>query len=153
MNWNQYLLTTPDRIEALLAGLRRVAVLGIRSEQFAQRPAHYVAAALQRMGLEIVPVPVYERELPTILGQRCYHQLVDIPGAIDLVDVFRRAEDIPPHLPDLIAKRPAAVWFQTGIHHAAAAEQLARAGIAVVQNDCLMVEYRRHHLARLARAG
>lgn len=146
MPWQDLLLTRPDQIDALLARIRRVAVLGMRTAAHAQRPAHYVPAALQRMGLEIVPVSIHDLEVQTILGQPVYHRLVDIPGPIDLVDVFRRAADLPAHLPDLLAKRPGAVWLQTGIHDDAFAEQLARAGIAVVQNRCLMVEYRRHRL-------
>jgi hypothetical protein len=70
--------------------------------------------------------------------------VADVPGPVDLVDVFRRPADIPAHLPDLLAKAPRVVWFQLGIRHDAAAEQLARAGIAVVQDRCLMVEWKRH---------
>lgn len=147
-SWHDLLLTQPERIDALLASLRRVAVLGMRSEAHADRPAHYVPAALQRMGLEIVPVALHEREVQSILGQPVYHRIQDIPGPLDLVDIFRRPEDLAPHLPDLLAKRPGAVWLQTGIHDDAFAETLARAGIAVVQNRCLMVDYRRHRQAR-----
>jgi predicted CoA-binding protein len=68
--------------------------------------------------------------------------LVDIPGEIDLVDVFRRAEDIGAHVEDILAKQPRAVWFQSGIRHDEIAERLARAGIKVVQDRCLMVEHR-----------
>jgi uncharacterized protein len=60
-----------------------------------------------------------------------------------MVNVFRRAEDIPPHLDDIIAKKPKSVWFQLGIRNDAAAEKLARAGIDVVQDRCLLVELRR----------
>jgi predicted CoA-binding protein len=130
-------------VRALLARVRRVAVLGIRSEARAERPAHYVAAALARAGVEIVPVPVYEPQVTTILGRPVYRRLTDVPGPIDLVDVFRRAPDVPAHLPDLLAARPAAVWLQSGIRNDAAAEVLARAGIAVVQDRCLMVEWAR----------
>jgi predicted CoA-binding protein len=130
-------------VRALHARVRRVAVLGIRSEARAERPAHYVAAALARAGVEIVPVPVYEPQVTTILGRPVYWRLTDVPGPIDLVDVFRRAPDVPAHLPDLLAARPAAVWLQSGIRNDAAAEVLARAGIAVVQDRCLMVEWAR----------
>ncbi|PPE73866.1 CoA-binding protein [Solimonas fluminis] len=143
MNWQDHLLTTPAQIEALLGRLRRVAVLGMRSERLADRPAHYVPAALKDMGLKIVPVDLHEPALQTILGEPVYRRLADIPGDIDLVDVFRRPVDIPGHLDDILAKRPAAVWLQTGIRHDAVAERLAREGIDVVQDHCLMVEYRR----------
>jgi uncharacterized protein len=71
-----------------------------------------------------------------------------IPGSIDLVDVFRRASDIPAHLDDILAKRPGAVWFQSGIRNGTVAEQLARAGITIVQDRCLMIDYARLGLHR-----
>lgn len=142
MDWRENLITTTSGIRSLLASIRRIAVLGIRPETYPYKPAFYVPAALSDMGLEIVPVPVYDRDVTTILGQTVYHHLADIPGAIDLVDVFRRAEHIPAHLDDMLAKQPRVVWFQSGIRNDAAAETLARAGIQVVQDRCLMVEYR-----------
>jgi predicted CoA-binding protein len=72
-----------------------------------------------------------------------YRHLVDIPGDVDIVNVFRRPEHIPPHVDDIIAKRPRAVWMQLGIRNDDAAERLARAGIEVVQDRCLKVELMR----------
>ena len=69
-----------------------------------------------------------------------YRRLVDIPGDIDMVNVFRREKHILEHVDDILAKRPKSVWFQLGIRHDAAAETFARAGIDVVQDRCLMVE-------------
>jgi predicted CoA-binding protein len=143
MNWQDHLLNSPAQIQGLLTRLHRVAVLGMRSERLADRPAHYVPLALKEMGLQIVPVDLHEPHLESILGEPVYRRLADIPGPVDLVDVFRRPVDIPGHLDDILAKRPKAVWLQTGIRHDAAAEKLARAGIDVVQDRCLMVEYRR----------
>lgn len=142
MSWQTNLLSSQADIRALLGEIRRVAVLGIRSERFAQQPAHYVPAALAAANLEIVPVPVYEPSVTEILGQPVYRSLAAIPGPIDLVDVFRRPDDIPGHVDDILAKQPTAVWFQSGIRNDAVAETLARAGIKVVQDRCLMVEYR-----------
>jgi len=88
-------------------------------------------------------VPVYYPELTEIMERKVYRKLVDIPGPIDLVDVFRRPKDIPQHVDDMIAKNPKAVWFQLGIRNDEAAERLARAGIDVVQDHCLLVELRR----------
>jgi predicted CoA-binding protein len=79
-----------------------------------------------------------------ILGRKVFRKVADVPGEVDLVDVFRKPSDIPAHLPDILAKKPRAVWFQLGIRNDAAAETLARAGILVVQDRCLMVEWRRH---------
>lgn len=142
MDYQGNLLTDDGAIAELLGRTRRVAVLGIRPERQAYKPAHYVPAALLEMGLEVLPVPVLDRDVLTILGRPVFHRLADVPGPIDLVDVFRRPADLPAHLEDMLAARPYAVWFQSGIRNDAVAEELARAGIKVVQSRCLMVEYR-----------
>lgn len=139
--WRARLLDTGPAIRALLQRTRRIAVLGIKPPETMQ-PAHYVPAYAQQAGYDVVPVPVYYPELTELLGGRVYRRLADVPGPIDLVNVFRRPADIPPHLDDILAARPTAVWMQSGIRHAAVAEQLARAGIDVVQDRCLMVELR-----------
>jgi hypothetical protein len=118
-----------------------VAVLGIRSETHSLRPAFYVPQYLVSAGLEIIPVPVYGVHKNQILGQKVYRRLIDIPGEVDLVDVFRRSEDISAHLADILAKKSKAVWFQSGIRNDEVAAVLARAGIKVVQDRCLMVDY------------
>jgi uncharacterized protein len=138
-DWRQNILETRAELRRLLAETRRIAVLGIRSERFADRPAFYVAKYMAEAGYEVIPVPVYEPEVREILGQPVYRSLSEVPGEIDMVDVFRRAEDIPRHMDEILAKRPKSVWFQLGIRNDAAAEQLARAGIKVVQDECLMV--------------
>lgn len=142
--WRQNLIETVEGVKAVLAATGRVAVLGIRSEQHASRPAFYVPQYLASAGLDVIPVPVYEPLVQQILGRTVYRRLADIPGDVDIVDVFRRAEDIPGHLDDLLAKRPKAVWFQSGIRNDEVAEQLARAGIKVVQDRCLMIDHRRY---------
>jgi uncharacterized protein len=101
-----------------------------------------VAKYLVDAGLDVVPVPVYYPDATSILGQPVYRKLADVPGDIDLVDVFRRPSDIDAHVDDIIAKKPKAVWFQLGIRNDVAAEKLARAGIQVVQDRCLMVDHR-----------
>ncbi|MBX6362242.1 MAG: CoA-binding protein [Gemmatimonadetes bacterium] len=141
--WRANLIEDREGAARVLRGSRRIAVLGIKPESRSDRPAFFVPEYLQRAGYEIVPVPVYYPEVTTILGQRVYRRLADIPGAVDLVVVFRRPHDIPPHLPDILAKAPAAAWFQAGIRNDAAAAELARAGIRVVQDRCTMVELER----------
>jgi predicted CoA-binding protein len=131
-----------QRLLDLLRSARRVAVLGIKTEAARSQPAFYVPQALQQMGLEILPVPVYYPEATQILGQKVYRRVADVPGEIDIVDVFRRSADVAAHLPDLLAKKPRAVWLQSGIRDDRTAEALARAGILVVQDRCLMVDYR-----------
>jgi predicted CoA-binding protein len=146
MAWQTNLITKDADILALARSSQRVAVLGIRSEKRADRAAFYVPQYLVSTGVEVVPVPVYEKDVEIILGQQVYRDLVSIPGEIDLVDVFRRSEDIPAHLPDILAKKPKAVWFQLGIRNDAVAEELAKAGIKVVQDRCLMVDHRRSRI-------
>jgi uncharacterized protein len=139
-----HLLETDAAIAELLKRTHRVAVLGIKTEAQAGQPAFDVPKYLARAGLEVVPVPVYYPEAKEILGQKVYRRLQDIPGDIDLVDVFRRPTDLEQHVEDILAKKPKAVWFQQGIRNDAVAEKLAQAGIDVVQDKCLMVEHRRH---------
>ena len=143
MDWKDNLITDSEGVRQLLAQTKRIAVLGIRSELYSGRPAHFVAAYLAKAGFEIVPVPVYEPEVTTILGQQVYRSLTDVPGKIDLVNVFRRSEHLGGHLDDLLKVRPSAVWTQAGIYDDKFAESLAREGIKVVQDRCLMVEHRR----------
>ena len=141
-DWRSHLVDDEPGIRRILAQTRRVAVLGIKTEESGQ-PAFYVPEYAQQAGYEVVPVPVYYPDVTEILGERVYRRLADIPGDVDLVDVFRRPKDIPAHVDDILAKRPKAVWFQSGITNDEAAERFARAGIDVVQDRCLLVELKR----------
>lgn len=140
-DWREHLLDKPEQIKQLLETTHRIAVLGIKPN--ADAPAYYVPEYAQRAGYEIVPVPVYYPELTSMHGEKVYRKLADIPGDVDMVNVFRRPVDIPQHVDDILAKKPGAVWFQLGIRNDVAAEKLARAGIDVVQDHCLLVELRR----------
>lgn len=142
MNWRSHLLEEPASIAAVLSRTLRVAVLGIKTEAHADQPAFYVPAYLVNHGFDVVPVPVYYPEATQILERDVVRNLRDVPPPIDLVNVFRKAEDIPAHLDDLLACKPRAVWFQLGIRNDAVARRLAEAGIDVVQNRCIMVEHR-----------
>jgi hypothetical protein len=93
-------------------------------------------------GFEVIPIPVKYPGLDQVAGLPAYQSVSEVPGDIDLVNVFRRSADIPKHVDDILAKKPKAVWFQLGIRNDAAAEQFARAGIQVVQDRCLMVDHR-----------
>jgi uncharacterized protein len=126
----------------VLRRARRLAVLGIKPATRRHAAAYYVPAYLRDAGYEIVPVPTYYPELREILGEPVYRRLADVPGAVDLVVVFRRSHDIPLHVPDIIEKQPGAVWFQAGIRNDAAAAELADAGIDVVQDRCTMIDHR-----------
>ncbi len=140
-DWRSNLVELEDDVAALVRGLRRVAVLGIKTEAQSGQPAFYVPEYLMRAGLEVVPVPVFYPEVTTILGQSVYRRVADVPGPIDVANVFRRPADVPAHLDDLLAAKPRAVWLQSGIRHDETAEALARAGIRVVQDRCLMVDH------------
>ena len=135
------LIEDDEGISALVKGLKRVAVLGIKTEAQSGQPAFSVPQYIQRVGLEVVPVPVYYPEVTQILGRPVFRTLLAIPGELDLVDVFRRPQDIDQHVDDIIAKRPKAVWFQLGIRNDEAAKKLVEAGIDVVQDRCLLVEH------------
>ena len=142
-DWREKLVMDAPGIEQLVRECRRIAVLGIKPESRAGAPAFYVPEYMLRHGYDVVPVPVYYPEVVQILGRRVYRALRDVPGPIDMVNVFRRPHDIPPHVPDILAAKPRVVWLQLGISHPETAETLARAGIQVVQDRCLMVEHRR----------
>ena len=142
MDWEKRLVRETGAIRELARAARRVAVLGIKTEEARDKPAFYVAEYLHTAGVQVIPVPVYYPEATEILGQPVYRRVADVPGEIDIVDVFRRPRDIPAHLDDLLAAKPRAVWFQLGIRHDETAEALAKAGIDVVQDRCLLVEHR-----------
>ena len=140
-DWRDHFIDSFEGIRRVIDHTRRIAVLGIKEGD--HRPAYFVPEYAQHAGYEIVPVPVYYPDATEMLGEKVYRTVSSIPGDVDMVNVFRRAEDIPQHLDDIIAKKPKSVWFQLGIRNNAAAEKLARAGIDVIQDRCLLVELRR----------
>ncbi len=142
MKWQENIITSAAGIADLLNETRTIAVLGIKTEAQASQPAFYVPRYLQTAGFQIIPVPVYYPKTTRILEQQVYRRLVDIPIDVDLVNVFRLSQDVPPHVTDILAKMPKAVWLQSGIRNDAVAETLAKAGIKVVQDRCLMVDHR-----------
>lgn len=144
MSAHPNLLVDEAPIAALVRSLRRVAVLGIKTEAQLGAAAFYVPQYLASAGVEIVPVPVYYPDVREILGRPVFRRVQDCGPGLDCVDVFRRSEDVPAHLPDLLAARPRAVWLQQGIRHDETALVLAEAGILVVQDRCLLVDHRRY---------
>ncbi|HUK12200.1 MAG TPA: CoA-binding protein [Thermoanaerobaculaceae bacterium] len=132
-------------IDAILAGARTIAVVGLSDKP--DRDSYRVAQYLQQHGYRIIPVNPVATE---ILGERVYPDLAAIPHevAIDVVDIFRKPEFIPPIVDAAIARGAKAVWMQLGLAHNAAAEKARRAGLAVVMDRCLKVEH-----ARWAAAG
>lgn len=143
MDWRENLITDLDHVREVLRVAKRIAVLGIKPESHADRAAFYVPEYLKQAGYEIVPVPVYYPDVTEVLGAPVYRTLAAVPGEIDVVDVFRRPNDIPPHVDDIIAKAPRWVWFQSGIRNDDAAQELAEAGIGVIQDRCMLSDHRR----------
>ena len=140
MDWKTNVIEDTKTMRDIIRQTKTIAVLGIKPESHADQPAHYVPAHMAAAGYEIIPVPVYYPDVTEILGKKVYRKLRDVGRPIDMVNVFRRSKDIPPHIDDIIAAKPNSVWFQLGIRNDEAAEQLARAGIDVIQDRCLMVE-------------
>ena len=138
-DWSQHLIEDADGITSLLDRIQTVAVLGIKIRETGA-PAYYVPEYAQRAGMKIFPVPVYYPDVTEILGEPVHRTVAGIGAPIDLVNVFRRSQDIPAHVDDILEAKPSAVWFQLGIRNDAAAERFAKAGIDVVQDRCLLVE-------------
>ena len=142
-NWQQNLVDSAAGIAAILKGTKRIAVLGMKTEEQAGQAAVYVPEYMMETGHEIFPVLVYYPEVSEVFGRTVYRKVADVPGPIDMVNVFRRPADVAGHVDDILAAKPKSVWLQQGIRNDEAAEAFARAGIQVVQDRCLMVEHRR----------
>lgn len=140
MNWQKNIIENVEEIRELLGETKTIAVIGIKMENY--QPAFYVPQYMKNAGYKIIPVPVYYPEAAEILDEKVYRKLIDIPEEIDLVNIFRRSNDVAKHTDDILAKKPKAVWMQSGIHNSEVAEMLAKKGIKVVQDLCLMVEHR-----------
>lgn len=142
-DWKENLIDDPRGILAMLRDTKTIAVLGVKPESHSGQAAHYVPAYMLEQGFDVIPVPTYYPDVTQIFGRPVFRTVASIGRPIDMVNVFRRAQDIPPHVDDLIAAKPKYVWFQLGIRNDEAARRLAEAGIRVVQDRCLMVEHGR----------
>jgi uncharacterized protein len=127
-----------DDVRALLTRARTIAVVGLSPRP--ERPSHRIARRLKDWGYRVIPVRPAVSE---VLGEKAYARLAEVPDPIDLVDVFRAAEEIDSIVEQCIALRLPAVWIQLGIVNEAAAERARSAGMAVVMDRCITVEYRR----------
>lgn len=127
-----------EGVRRLLENARRIAVVGLSPKP--HRDSNRVARYLQERGYEVFPV--YPRE-ETILGARVHRRVQDIPGGVDLVDVFRRSEELPHVVEDALAARAPALWFQLDCVHEEAAARAAAAGMFVVMDRCIMVDHAR----------
>jgi uncharacterized protein len=142
MESEEHLIESDSGLAELLRSTKRIIVLGIKPESHASQPAYFVPKYMQSAGYTIVPVPVYYPDVAEILGQPVVRSLAEVDGEIDMINVFRMPDDIPPHIDEIIEAKPKSVWLQLGIRHDEAARRFAEAGIKVVQDRCLMVEHR-----------
>lgn len=135
-------MTQTQDITHILNTCRTVAVVGLSPK--AHRDSHEVSAYMQAHGWRIIPVNP-AAQVATILGEKVYPSLIEAAKheKIDLVDVFRNSDDVPPVADEAIAIGAKALWLQLGIEHGQAATKARAAGLAVVQNKCLLIEHRR----------
>jgi hypothetical protein len=127
-----------DPILEILKNYKRIAVVGLSSNP--ARPSHEVTAYMQSAGYKIIPVNPNESE---VLWEKSYSRLEEVPGTIEIVNVFRRAEDVLPVVESAIKVGAKVLWMQLGIENAEAAERARAAGLVVVEDSCILVEHRR----------
>ncbi len=127
-----------EEVRQLLTSSRTIAVVGLSDKP--DRDSYHVAQYLQQQGYRIIPV---NPAVTSVLGEKAYARLEDVPEKIDVVDVFRKPEAVPEIVASAIAVGAKAVWMQLGIAHNAAAEMARKAGLRVVMNKCLLIEHRR----------
>src|SRR5213596_539943 len=127
-----------DTILELLKKYKTIAVVGLSSNPM--RPSHGVTEYMQGAGYRIIPVNPNETE---VLGEKSYARLEDVPEDVDVVNVFRRAEEVPPVVESAIRVGAKVVWMQLGIENEEAAEKARAAGLVVIEDACILVEHRR----------
>ena len=137
VNRSRFATTAYERL-SILERYKRIAIVGLSSNPF--RPSHFAAIYLLAEGYDIVGVNPKETQ---VLGRPCYSSLRDIPGRVDVVDIFREPSAVPPIVDDAIAIGAKVVWMQLGVVHEAAAERARQAGLEVVMDRCMKIEHAR----------
>ena len=129
-----------EEIRTVLSRCKTIAVVGISPKE--DRPSYTVASYLKSKGYRIIPV---RPDGETILGEKVYHSLQEIPREvnIDIVDIFRRSEDVPPVVEEAIHRGAKVVWMQEGVIHPEAGASAERAGLQVVMDRCIKKEHQR----------
>jgi len=129
-----------DEIKSMLGRCKTIAVVGISPKE--DRPSYTVASYLKSKGYTIIPV---RPDGETILGEKVYHSLQEIPPEvkIDIVDIFRKSEDVPPVVEEAIQRRARVVWMQEGVIHPEAGAKAERAGLQVVMDRCIKKDHQR----------
>ena len=127
-----------DKLRRILRGSRTIAVVGLSAQW--HRPSYFAAKYLQEHGYRIIPVnPTYDM----ILGEKSYKNVRDIPEKVDVVDCFRKSEEIPKLADDAIAIGAKVLWMQLGVENAEARRKAEAAGLEVVENHCMKIEHGR----------
>jgi predicted CoA-binding protein len=127
-----------NTLRRILSQNRVIAVVGLSADWY--RPSYFAAKYMQEHGYRVIPVnPKYE----AILGQKCYRSLRDIPEAVDIVDVFRKTQDVPPIAEDAISIGAKVLWQQLGVKNEAAAAKARAAGLDAVLDRCVKIEHGR----------
>ena len=129
----------PDPIQTILETCKTLAVVGLSSRP--SRPSHGVSFYMQSHGYRIIPVNPNEG---SVLGEKCYPALDDVPESFDAVVIFRRSEFVPEVVESAIRKGAKVVWMQEGVQHEEAARRARDAGLEVVQNRCILKEHAKH---------
>ena len=129
---------TSAEIRDILSAAKVVAVVGLSNKP--ERDSYGVAAYLQAHGYRIVPI---NPNINQVLGERAYPSLEEVPGPVDVVDIFRKPEFVPPLVDQAIAMGAKVIWMQEGIAHNASADKARAAGLRVVMNKCILKEHRK----------
>ncbi len=143
------MLPSDSELRAILEKARTIAVVGLSDRE--DRDSHQIARFLQGQGYRVVPV---NPRLSEVLGEKAWPSVREIPSdvPIDVVDIFRRSEEVPPIVDEAIARRVPVVWMQLGVEHPAAAAKARAAGLTVLENECIMVQHRRLHIGPVGSA-
>lgn len=131
-------MNNDDEMKEILLSARTIAIVGVSSNQ--EKDSYWIASYLKEMGYRIIPVNPTAAE---ILGEKVYPSLSEIPDPVDVVQVFRKPEDVPPVVDEAIKIGAKVVWMQEGISHEEAAQKARAAGLQVVMNACMRVTHRR----------
>lgn len=134
----------PAAMTKLLRSARRIAVVGASPNP--ERDSHKITKYLIEAGYDVIPVNPGQDE---VLGRKCYPDVASIPDPVDIVDIFRRPEHVPPIADEAIAAKAKALWMQLGVGHPEAAKKASEAGLQVVADRCIMVV----HKLNVARRG
>lgn len=134
----EYQPVSDELLRSLFANARTIAVVGHSPRP--ERTSYQIAQFLRQAGYRVIPV---NPAVAAIDGERCYASLAAVPEIIDIVNVFRRSEYLPGVVNEAIAGQAGAIWAQLGIHHSTAAAAAAAAGISLIMDTCIKVEYLR----------